>query len=117
MSAIEFQSKLRDLVGSKYAETIDLIQKFGIEVLTKSSKIEAEIGSLKIKSIEQAQPDAVRQFQFMCEIDGKPMVEVRKIELDPIDYTSGEIFTAKITIVPIIGMVEEGGTDEGPRTD
>ncbi len=117
MSAIDFQGKLRDLVGSKYAETMALIQQFGIEVLTKTSEFEAKIGSLKITSFEQPQQVVIRRFQFVCEINGQPMVEIKRIELDPIDYDDGEIFTAKITVMPMFtGKIEET-TDEGLRTN
>jgi len=113
MNSLEFQSKLREAAGSKYQDVMSLIREFGIEVLTKVSSVDAEIGSLKIRSIDQSQkPSHIRRFQFKCEIDGKHIDEIRRIELDPIDYTDGDLFMARITLNPII----KESTDEGSRS-
>ena len=105
---LELHEELIKVVGAdKVRAVADLIDKYGIEVITPPSSISVQLPNIEINSIgEVPGPGAsnpVRSFQFRCKINGQELKELRKVEIDPFDYSSGEILNVKLTLAPIIG--------------
>lgn len=102
---IELQKKLADLVGREKAKEVkDLLVRYGIDVVTGLGNVEIDLPGLKIVGLagdgSLARNHPIRQHQFVCEVNGESLINLQKIELDPFDYNSGELFQAKITIIP-----------------
>jgi hypothetical protein len=107
---IELQKKLADLVGrDKAKEVKNLLMQYGVDVVTGLGSIDVDLPGLKIVGLASdgslARNHPIRQHQFVCEVNGKSLVNLQKVELDPFDYNSGELFQAKITLIP--GLSEE----------
>ena len=119
---LELQAKISEKIGREKArEVMSLIVEYGIDVVTKLGSVGVHLPNLEIRSLTPKGEYGTdvnypaRRHLFECKINGESFGNMlRKIELDPFDYTDGEIFEAKITIIPIVTKEEDN--DEGRRS-
>jgi hypothetical protein len=102
---IELQKKLSDLLGREKAKEVrNLLVEYGIEVITGLGSVDVDLPGLKITGMASdgtvARHHPIRQHQFVCKINGQSLLNLQRVELDPFDYNSGELFQAKITLIP-----------------
>jgi len=102
---IEFQKKLTDMVGREKSKEVQrLLAQYGVDVVTCVREMEIDLPGLKIVGVSGdgsvARHHPIRQHQFDCKINGESLANIQKIELDPFDYNSGDLFKAKITVIP-----------------
>jgi hypothetical protein len=112
---LELQAKLNEVVGREKAkEVADLLIKYGINVVAKLGSVKVQLPNLEIASLTPkgefgAETDyPARRHLFACKVNGETLgAMLRKVELDPFDYSDGEIFEAKFTIVPMVESKKE----------
>ena len=108
--SLELRNKIVEIAGREAGkEIVDLIMKYGIDVITELGSASAKLPGIEIETINPrpglpGQMEMARRHQFICKINGKsldPMLQ--RVELDPFDYGDPQKLTARITLIPIVG--------------
>jgi hypothetical protein len=109
--SLELRNKIIEIAGrEKGKEIINLIMKYGVEIITAMSEVKVRLPSIEIESINsytgepgpvQNRFDAVRKHQFICKINGSQLPILQSIELDPFDYGEADLLRARLTIIPM----------------
>jgi hypothetical protein len=111
---LELQNKISEIAGrEKGKEIIGLLIRYGIKVITQVGGVHVQLPNLEIASltpqgeigVEKDHP--ARRHLFACKINGETLSMLQKVELDPFDYNDGEVFKAKLTIVPLVESKKE----------
>lgn len=112
--SLELQKKLIDLLGSdKYQECVKLIKDHGC-IVCENPNISIKLPSIEISASDIAARgmSPMRRFQFSCKLGGEEIKGLKKIELDPFNFDDGDLFEARLTIIPLM----EENPNEGHRT-
>jgi len=121
--SIGLRKAIYDVVGSGDGKKIiDLLLKFGVDVVTEMSGISVKLPGVEIQSISPTgQPfaasspgivpwnsEVARSHLFTCKINGEQNPMIQRVEIDPFDYSNAEILRVRLTLIPF-GIEKEHG--------